>query len=243
MYTCLYIIYIVLRYRFADVMGLDLVRVKFFDDSLPITPLALPAFQDLVTMPLDLQASSPTLEPTDSPSLVVTDSSIIEPSTSPTVTDIPPEIVPTASFLSNCHTPLCFCSPTLPLFLLTMFTEPINSPSFLSQVEKCGVCMERLGVESVTSRSATLVGEVRVKNLEYVKSVMVRWSCDGWKTYGEVEGIYLNGDGVTDRFNFRLQLDRLTAGERLEMCVRFHCGGRDYWDNNENSNYVFQVRK
>ena len=103
--------------------------------------------------------------------------------------------------------------------------------------------MERLGVESVTSRSATLVGEVRVRNLEYVKSVMVRWSCDGWKTYGEVEGIYLNGDGVTDRFNFRLQLDRLTAGERLEMCVRFHCGGRDYWDNNENSNYVFQVRK
>merc|ERR1711874_909990 len=69
------------------------------------------------------------------------------------------------------------------------------------------------------------------------------WTGDNWNTTTDVSCSYVQGssDSQSDKFSFVLTPTNLSVGGRVQFCVRFTSGGRDYWDSNGGCNYVFQV--
>lgn len=87
----------------------------------------------------------------------------------------------------------------------------------------------------------TVCGSVRVRNLDFHKTVHIRYTMNRWKTYTDLHATYVQGscDGFSDRFQFVLYAPAITSGQRLECAVRFMCKGQQYWDNNCGANYCF----
>lgn len=94
-----------------------------------------------------------------------------------------------------------------------------------------------------------LSGTVRVKNIEFDKSVTIRVSFNNWDTFKDHRAMYCFTSGYsyiscssenTDVFWFQLLLPQITTDEdqlSAEFCVLFKCRDCDYWDNNDGANY------
>lgn len=87
-----------------------------------------------------------------------------------------------------------------------------------------------------------LTGCVQVHNLSYEKSVCVRCTFDGWRSYEDTYCEYafpaqLNG---SDLFRFSVLIPRNRVVQRVEFCLRFCCDRQEFWDNNGNKNYVIE---
>lgn len=74
-----------------------------------------------------------------------------------------------------------------------------------------------------------VTGTVRVLNLAYAKQVSVRFTTDGWRTSKTVEASYLR-----DQL-WGFELSPVTG--TVELAVRYRVAGREYWDNNDGTNY------
>uniref|UniRef100_A0AAG5D2Z4 CBM21 domain-containing protein n=1 Tax=Anopheles atroparvus TaxID=41427 RepID=A0AAG5D2Z4_ANOAO len=92
-----------------------------------------------------------------------------------------------------------------------------------------------------------IVGTVKVKNLSYHKEVIIRSSCDSWKTHEDTFCTYsVVGNGaisaylIYDTFSFKLTLP--PKSRRIEFCAAFKCNGVEYWDNNDGRNYSLTNR-
>ena len=122
-----------------------------------------------------------------------------------------------------------------------MFTQPGCSPSFFDMVRERKVCLET----AYTETPFTVVGLVRVLNLDFHKAVTVRWTVNDWNTSSDLAATYVDGssDGTTDKFSFSLSLGCLPVGSRVQFCLRYSCSGAEFWDSNNGANYVFQVIK
>ncbi|KAL1021001.1 hypothetical protein UPYG_G00007450 [Umbra pygmaea] len=101
----------------------------------------------------------------------------------------------------------------------------------------------KVEVESVS----TIEGEplaftviIRVLNISFIKTVCVRSTMDNWKTYFDCPAEYLQGDGETDKFSFKLSFcpPYLYHGARIEFVVRYETPDGDYWANNSQMNYA-----
>ncbi|KAG5653955.1 hypothetical protein H0H81_009072 [Sphagnurus paluster] len=92
-------------------------------------------------------------------------------------------------------------------------------------------------------------GRVRVRNLAYAKSVVARFTFDGWQTTSEVSAHYTESRGpAVDVFVFSIRLDDLLQrieGKRMWLAVRYNVAGREVWDNNGGRDYLaeFSVTK
>ncbi|XP_050292993.1 glycogen-binding subunit 76A [Anthonomus grandis grandis] len=124
--------------------------------------------------------------------------------------------------------------------LVPLFEQPSSLPGFLDLVRDNLVCLENAVVDDPVL--FLIKGTVRVRNLDFHKSVHVRYSLDSWKTYADVQATYVDNscDGFSDRFSFTLYAHTLTVGQKLEFACRFQCKGCQYWDSNMGRNYVFQ---
>ncbi|KAI9099554.1 putative phosphatase regulatory subunit, partial [Phlyctochytrium arcticum] len=93
-----------------------------------------------------------------------------------------------------------------------------------------------------------LVGSILVRNLDFGKSVTVRYTIDGWTTSSDVRATF--GNVVSrntwefqgmDRFVFRIELNREFATDaqyaHLQFAVKYEVLGQTHWDNNEGNNY------
>lgn len=104
-------------------------------------------------------------------------------------------------------------------------------------------------VESLflSSDKQSLVGHIAVRNLDFYKTVCIRYTVDYWKTFTEVQADYnddvrkkrrLNG---FDRFTFAIALSDLAyltlSSKSMYLCVRYVTAGQEFWDNNDNRNY------
>ena len=60
----------------------------------------------------------------------------------------------------------------------------------------------------------------------------------------ELGAVYVPGssDGFSDKFSFRLVVGSLPVGSRIQFCLRYNSSGAEFWDSNNGTNYVFQVR-
>ncbi|KAJ1943887.1 hypothetical protein FBU59_002768 [Linderina macrospora] len=131
---------------------------------------------------------------------------------------------------------------------LTSIRRP--TPSFIV-FEESPVVLERVDLADNKAASAVISGTIKVHNLAYEKSVLVRYSLDEWKTTQEVSAQYLrtlaessgSRPGV-DRFTFSLPLPAsamVSLPVVVALCVRYDVGGVQYWDNNKGANYMAKV--
>lgn len=121
--------------------------------------------------------------------------------------------------------------------LCTCFSQPGCSPDFIRRVKERKVSLETCAIDD---KNLTVSGIVRVANISYQKSVIVRYTVNGWMTYTDDAASYISGsnDGVTDRFMFTIHLpDYFAFGSRLEFSVMFTSGDQTFWDSNFGSNY------
>lgn len=132
-------------------------------------------------------------------------------------------------------------APTLPeKTLVPMFKQPHTSFNFLDRVRDNVVSLEYAKV--CPTPVCSISGTVRVRNLDFCKSVYVRYSIDNWLTFNEIQAVYVpdSCDGFSDKFAFVVYVYDVKVNQRVEMAIRYHCSGSIFWDNNNGSNYVFQ---
>lgn len=124
--------------------------------------------------------------------------------------------------------------------LMPLFQQPGGQINFLDIVRDNQVCLENAVVDDPILLS--IKGTVRVRNLDFHKSVHIRYTLNSWKTYADVQATYVDNscDGFSDKFSFVLYVHTLTVGQRLEFACRFQSKGCQYWDNNKGANYCFQ---
>uniref|UniRef100_A0A182JBG9 CBM21 domain-containing protein n=1 Tax=Anopheles atroparvus TaxID=41427 RepID=A0A182JBG9_ANOAO len=124
--------------------------------------------------------------------------------------------------------------------LVPLFQQPGALPCFLDRVREKQINLENAAVTDPIT--LTITGTVRVRNLDFHKSVYVRYTLDNWRSYADLQAVYAENscDGFSDKFSFTLHGNSVQVGQRIEMAVRFHCRGEQFWDNNYDTNYVFQ---
>ncbi|XP_030019990.2 LOW QUALITY PROTEIN: glycogen-binding subunit 76A [Manduca sexta] len=122
------------------------------------------------------------------------------------------------------------------LTLVPLFQLPRD---VTDKLESQNVCLESARV--CDGVHVTVCGSVRVRNLDFHKTVHVRYTMNRWKTYTDLQTTYVQGscDGYSDRFQFVLYAPAISSGQRLELAVRFQCKGQQFWDNNSGANYCF----
>ncbi|XP_014368972.2 glycogen-binding subunit 76A isoform X1 [Papilio machaon] len=122
------------------------------------------------------------------------------------------------------------------LTLVPLFQVPRD---VTEKLEKMLVCLESARV--CEGAHVTVCGSVRVRNLDFHKTVHIRYTMNRWKTYTDLQATYVQGscDGYSDRFQFVLYAPCISSGQRLELAVRFQCKGQQFWDNNSGANYCF----
>lgn len=130
--------------------------------------------------------------------------------------------------------------PPLDKVLVPLFQQPGCLPNFLDRLRDTQVCLESAAVTDVIN--LTITGCARVRNLDFHKSVHLRYSLDNWRSYSDLSASYVENscDGFSDKFSFMLFGNSLQIGQRLEMAIRFQAKGEQFWDNNYGLNYCFQ---
>ncbi|XP_055609649.1 glycogen-binding subunit 76A isoform X2 [Uranotaenia lowii] len=124
--------------------------------------------------------------------------------------------------------------------LVPLFQQPGALPCFLDRVRDKQVNLENAAVTDPVN--LTITGTVRVRNLDFHKSVYVRYTTDNWRSFSDLQASYVENscDGFSDKFTFTIYGTSVQIGQRIEMAIRFHCRGQQFWDSNYDTNYVFQ---
>lgn len=130
--------------------------------------------------------------------------------------------------------------PPIEKVLVPLFQQPGCLPTFIDRLRNMQVCLESAAVTDPSS--LTITGVVRVRNLDFHKSVHIRYTLDSWRSYSDLTASYVDNscDGFSDKFSFIMFGNALQIGQRLEMAIRFQAKGEQWWDNNYGANYCFQ---
>ncbi|XP_031631507.1 glycogen-binding subunit 76A isoform X2 [Contarinia nasturtii] len=136
--------------------------------------------------------------------------------------------------------PLISLGQRLDKIIVPLFQQPGASPNFLDVVQIQNVALENAAVTDPIC--LTITGVVRVRNLDFHKSVHVRYSLDAWKSYSDLQAEYVSNscDGFSDKFTFTVFGNSMEIGQRIEIAIRFSCKGEQFWDSNHGVNYCFQ---
>ncbi|NWX29841.1 PPR3C phosphatase, partial [Notiomystis cincta] len=121
--------------------------------------------------------------------------------------------------------------------LILGFPQPsADYLDFRNLLQKNLVCLE-----SCILQEKVLSGTVKVKNTSFEKKVQVRITFDTWKTYKDVECVYMNNvysDFENDTFSFTIDFPPvISSEEKIEFCISYQSGEHTFWDNNEGQNY------
>lgn len=121
--------------------------------------------------------------------------------------------------------------------LTALFPQPIaNFSTFIRQLTEGCVSLESLDVHDTV-----ITGIIKVKNVAYEKTVLVRYTVDDWVSTKDVSCFYINplykpGQSCAhDSFSFQIEIDR--SHSSFEFCISYCCAGNTYWDNNRGANY------
>lgn len=136
--------------------------------------------------------------------------------------------------------PLISLGQRLDKIIVPLFQQPGSLSNFLDSVQEQNVALENAAVTDPIC--LTITGVVRVRNLDFHKSVHIRYSLDAWQTYSDLQAEYVPNscDGFSDKFSFTIFGNSMDIGQRIEIALRFSCKGEQFWDNNRGINYCFQ---
>lgn len=199
--------------RFADALGLDLALVRTFLDEVPNVPQS--AFSDLSDVNVTEEDNNLLRTTPQTGSYIRITRR--DPSTNNTVT----------TFVNS------------PRILVASFTQPGNLSDFLEKVKRQKICLETACMMDETK----LRGVVRVLNIDFHKSVLIRYTTDEWRTQIDQYATYVPNscDGLSDRFTFSLNgINTIQPGQRLIFALCYRVAGQELWDSNQGKNYVFQ---
>ena len=115
------------------------------------------------------------------------------------------------------------------------FEEQLHLRDPTAEVDRHQVCLENVFVHGLA-----VFGTIRVKNLAFDKTVVVRHTSNDWKTQSDLQATYITGssNGNMDRFSFTLIIpDGVQPGSRVQFAVNFRSEAGDFWDNNDGRNY------
>ena len=143
--------------------------------------------------------------------------------------------------------------------IVAAFVQPETSDEFMQRVEvlRCYCAhkkiifiakpfhlkAQKIILESCLpeENSRSVSGCIRVKNLSYEKTIVVRYTLNDWLSYNEAYASYVYGsnDGHTDRFSFSVKLPSFfDVGSSIEFAIMYRMrDGTEYWDNNGGCNY------
>ncbi|TPX60067.1 hypothetical protein SpCBS45565_g07591 [Spizellomyces sp. 'palustris'] len=93
-----------------------------------------------------------------------------------------------------------------------------------------------------------VTGNVLVRNLDFGKTVVIRYSIDGWTSSNDIKAVFANIVSQStidfcgmDRFVFKIDLNRefgtSAVNGKVEFAIRFDVKGESFWDNNGGQNY------
>ncbi|KAM4634378.1 protein phosphatase 1 regulatory subunit 3B [Polymixia lowei] len=121
--------------------------------------------------------------------------------------------------------------------LVLDFTQPsADYLMFRQRLEIDLVCLEHCML-----KERGLAGTVKVKNISFEKSVKVRVTFDTWKSYMDVECMYVRDTypGTDyDTFCFEVLLpNQVRLHEHIAFAVCYEVSGCMYWDSNQGKNY------
>merc|ERR1719234_2306501 len=125
---------------------------------------------------------------------------------------------------------------------LSSSSSSSTSASFNSRISHQRICLESAFMEG----HSAIAGTLRVVNLSFHKTVIVRWTINDWASTAESTASYVKGSSRegTDQFRFKLELQSagggLATGARVQFCLKYICEG-EHWDSNSGANYVFQA--
>lgn len=130
--------------------------------------------------------------------------------------------------------------PRLDKVIVPLFQQPGALPNFLDIVQAQNVSLENAAVTDPIC--LTISGLARVRNLDFHKSLHVRYSLDAWQSFSDLQAQYVENscDGFSDKFTFTLFGNSMEVGQRIEIALRYSCKGEQFWDNNHGINYCFQ---
>ena len=121
-----------------------------------------------------------------------------------------------------------------------LFSQPSGSSDFFNKLRDRKVILENAYMSDLT----TVKGIVRVVNLDFHKSVFVRYTLDEWSTTSDTSASYMSGssDGFSDKFVFNIDINSIKGlvGRKIQFCICFTCSNNQYWDNSSGKNYIFQ---
>jgi len=199
--------------RFADKLGLDLADVRTFLDEIPKIPNS--AYSDLIYDDI-FRPQDSNLDNTAS---ISNDWDRQNDGRRKSTSAIPRKI---------------------DRMLVPLFQQPGGMSNFLDMVRERKVCLENVVVQDPVTLA--IQGTVRVINLDFHKSVHVRYTLNSWRNFSDLQATYVPNscDGFSDKFSFILYCHTLLIGQRLEFAIRFQCKGVQHWDNNAGANYCFQ---
>ena len=92
-----------------------------------------------------------------------------------------------------------------------------------------------VALETITVEKNAISGRIHVLNLEYHKSVFVRWTQDDWLNTNQSEAIYESSlkSVFVDVFVFKIPVKIC----KTEFAILYTTEGQEHWDNNNNNNY------
>ncbi|XP_044757047.1 protein phosphatase 1 regulatory subunit 3C-B [Coccinella septempunctata] len=128
------------------------------------------------------------------------------------------------------------------------FPQPASDYiQFRHRLETQRVCLENILIKE---NEEQIFGTIKVANLSFEKVIFVRSSCDDWSTHHDTFCSYVpntlpsssatSAYVVYDTFSFNMDLPK--KSKRLEFCICFKSDQTEYWDNNDNKNYLLLKR-
>lgn len=124
--------------------------------------------------------------------------------------------------------------------LVAKFEQPVaNYLSFREKLEKNNVCLENVILKDLTS----INGTIKARNIAFEKKIVVRVTCDGWKSFTDHDASYVKsiyGHEAFDTFQFNVAVPKAfdPTRQKIEFCVRYTTNNAEYWDNSSGKNYV-----
>ncbi|EPB85781.1 hypothetical protein HMPREF1544_07450 [Mucor circinelloides 1006PhL] len=84
-----------------------------------------------------------------------------------------------------------------------------------------------------------IVGKITVRNLNYHKTVTIRYTFDYWETVDNIQATYQESTQKNDLFAFKIHVPANAA--TLYFAINYKVGSEDYWDNNDGRNYQVDI--
>ncbi|KAG2211250.1 hypothetical protein INT47_006370 [Mucor saturninus] len=119
----------------------------------------------------------------------------------------------------------------------------VNWPTRLSDIIDKKTKNIRIEKNAIRLIDDVIVGKIQVRNIDYHKTVTIRYTFDFWETIDNIGANYNQQDdhknNTYDVFSFKINVP--TNATTMYFAVNYKVGATEYWDNNDGRNYEIQI--